>query len=273
MLLSLPITITLGALIGVLVTSATEEMYGTVMWNPLIMLQYVQQNQYTAGCRAGTFFAGFGFLTSQVFVNMTQNVVSSGMDLAAVIPRYVTLRRGGLLMCLLGILIQPWRFLTQAGVFVTVISSFGVFVAPMTAIIAVDYWLINRCRWNIPDLYRQGGKYWYTAGFNWKAFLVFFVVVAPSMPGFVVAINLHSINEGWTRVFEITYFLGYGAGAILYFTLNKVLPTKGRGLQVNMPEIGFIEGLTPHGEEVDEGREKNGEKVGFVVSDKASSEV
>jgi NCS1 family nucleobase:cation symporter-1 len=35
------IAMTIGALVGVLITSATTEMYGFVQWNPLIMLQYV----------------------------------------------------------------------------------------------------------------------------------------------------------------------------------------------------------------------------------------
>jgi Permease for cytosine/purines, uracil, thiamine, allantoin len=72
-LLTPPITITICALIGVLVTSATLEMYGLqygyVMWNPLQMLQYVQSNQYTAACRAGTFFVGLAVLSSQLFVS------------------------------------------------------------------------------------------------------------------------------------------------------------------------------------------------------------
>lgn len=56
---------------------------------------------------------------------MTQNVVSSGMDLAGVIPKYLNIRRGGILMCIFGIIIQPWRFVTGASTFVTVIASFG----------------------------------------------------------------------------------------------------------------------------------------------------
>jgi NCS1 family nucleobase:cation symporter-1 len=83
---SMPVAMTIGALIGVLVTSATTEMYGFVQWNPLIMLQYVQTNHYTAACRVGTFFAGCGFFGSQIFVNMTQNCVSSGMDLLELSP-------------------------------------------------------------------------------------------------------------------------------------------------------------------------------------------
>lgn len=106
------------------------------------MLQYVQALQYTPACRAGTFFAGVGLLTSQVFVNMTQvsichlalfhkanavtqNGVSSAMDITALLPRYIDIRRGGFVIVVIGIVIQPWRFLTQAATFLTVLSSFG----------------------------------------------------------------------------------------------------------------------------------------------------
>jgi NCS1 family nucleobase:cation symporter-1 len=71
-LTALPITATIVALIGIITTSATSEMFGTVQWNPLIMLQLVQATYYTAACRAGTFFAGVGLLSVTVFVNYTQ---------------------------------------------------------------------------------------------------------------------------------------------------------------------------------------------------------
>lgn len=47
------------------------------------------------------------------------------MDLAGLVPKYLSMRRGGLLICALGIIIQPWRFLSQAQTFLTVLSSFG----------------------------------------------------------------------------------------------------------------------------------------------------
>lgn len=71
-LTALPLTVTLVAFIGIITTSATTEMFGTVQWNPLIMLQIVQATSYTAACRAGTFFAGLGLLSVTVFVNYTQ---------------------------------------------------------------------------------------------------------------------------------------------------------------------------------------------------------
>jgi len=121
----MPVVITLCALLGVLTASATRAMYGTAMWQPLTILTFVQTSDYTAGCRAATFFAGLSIYSHLVFVNVTQNNVGAGMDLAGVFPRYISMMRGSVIVCLLGIVAQPWRFLTQATVFLSVISSFG----------------------------------------------------------------------------------------------------------------------------------------------------
>jgi len=178
---SMLIAMTIGALVGVLVTSATTEMYGFVQWNPLIMLQYVQANHYTAAYRAGAFFAGCDFFGSQIFINMTQNCVSSGMEFAGTFPRFITLRHDGFIVCFIGILIQLWRFLSQATILLSIIGSFSAFVAPMTGILVADYWLIRRRKRKIPDLYFNTGIYWYFYGLNWRAFLAFCIAWAPAM--------------------------------------------------------------------------------------------
>lgn len=176
-----PFTITLTALIGVLVTSAAKEMYGTVIWNPLLLIQHVQHVQYTAACRAGTFFAGCGFLSSQIWVNITQNTISSGMDLAGLAPKYINMRRGALILATCGLIIQPWRYLTKATTFLSVLSGFGVFIAPITGVVIADFWVVRKQQWKIPDLYLQGGIYWYTWGLNWRAFASFWIAAIPSM--------------------------------------------------------------------------------------------
>lgn len=122
---ALPLTITLCALVGVLTASATRAHYGTAMWQPLTILTFAQKESYTAGGRAATFFAGMAIFLHQVFVNLTQNNVGAGMDLAGIFPRYISTQRGALLLCFVGVIVQPWRFFTQASVFLSVISSFA----------------------------------------------------------------------------------------------------------------------------------------------------
>lgn len=232
-LTALPLTVTLVALIGIITTSATAEMFGTVQWNPLVMLQILQAEYYTAACRAGTFFAGVGLLSVTVFINYTQNCVSSGMDVAMLVPRYVSRRRGSIIFSILGILAQPWRFLTQATTFIVVLSSFGVFMSPAAAILTVDFWLVRKTIWNIPDMYTPGGIYWFWNGVNWRAFVAYFLGMVWALPGFIMAVGGPAASDGWYHLYQISFFFGYAVSGGLFYLLNLVFPPPGLGEQVN----------------------------------------
>lgn len=62
----------MAAIFGVLVTSATAEMYGEIYWQPITLLLHIQSTNYSAGVRAGTFFAGLGWFMSQLAVRAPQ---------------------------------------------------------------------------------------------------------------------------------------------------------------------------------------------------------
>lgn len=85
----LPIVLTLTAAIGTFATSAFYDKFGLLIWTPLDMLLYIQKNNFTPACRAGTFFAGIGLLSSQIYINIIQNTLSFGMDFAGIMPKYV----------------------------------------------------------------------------------------------------------------------------------------------------------------------------------------
>lgn len=127
------------ALLGIATTSAVANMYGTPIWNPITLLRFLQIDNYgDASTRAGTFFGGMGFFISQVTINLVQNSVSCGMDLASLAPKWIDVTRGSLIMCFIGYLIQPWRFVNQPGIFISVLVSFGMFVSPLAGINFVD---------------------------------------------------------------------------------------------------------------------------------------
>ncbi|KAF1845991.1 uncharacterized protein K460DRAFT_284567 [Cucurbitaria berberidis CBS 394.84] len=262
-IITLAVTVTLTALVGIISTSALAERYGMLEWNPLIMLQWVQANYYTPTCRAGTFFAGVGLLSVTVFVNYTQNCVSSGMDVAMLVPRYITQRRGAIIFSILGVLANPWRFLTQASTFITVLSSFGVFMSPAAAILVVDFWLIRRQKWNIPELYAPGGMYWFTGGVNWRAMVAYFLGMWPALPGFVGAVSKPgsvSVNIVWTRFYQISFFFGFATSAILFYIFSKISPPPGLGVQVDFDIDGTPVGM--NGEVIDrDGRLEKGTGV------------
>jgi NCS1 family nucleobase:cation symporter-1 len=120
----LPITLTLTATTGTFTTTAFYSKYGQVIWTPLDMLAFIQEIHYTPACLAGTFFAGIGLLTLLIYINIVQNTLLFGMDFAGVMPKYISMKRGSMIVVIVSIACNPWRFLTQSVVFVEVFSVF-----------------------------------------------------------------------------------------------------------------------------------------------------
>ncbi|KAE9990893.1 hypothetical protein EG327_000774 [Venturia inaequalis] len=240
----MPVVITLCALLGVLTASATKSHYGTTMWQPLTILTFAQNESYNAGGRAATFFAGLAIWSHQIFVNVTQNNVGAGMDLAGIFPRYLSTQRGAILLCIFGIVAQPWRYFTQASVFLSVISSFAVFASVVTAILVLDYWVIRKKAWKIPDLYKGGPEYiyWYYHGINLRAWSVYIITVVPSLPGLVLSI-MGKTNSNAVKIYQITYIFGIALGSILYFAVNKIFPPDGLGIDEGFDGLEVVEGV------------------------------
>ena len=163
------------------------------------------------------------------------------MDIAGLAARWFDMRRGLMLVCIIGILIQPWRMLTQAATFLTVLSAFGVFFSAMTGILIADFWVVRKQKMKIPDLYLEHGIYWYTYGINWRAFAVFFVSISLSMPGLVATCGGYPLPEAWLRIYYAAYFVGMALGFTLYCAVCYFFPPEGLGIQEELAD-GFIDG-------------------------------
>ena len=114
-----PLTICITTLMGILITSAAADIYGTFLWNPFVLFLTVQQSG-TPASRAGTFFAGLGLLAIQ-FMLCILNSVGAGMDLTTLWPRFINLKRGSYFILILGIVVCPWNFVNAPGTFVMLV--------------------------------------------------------------------------------------------------------------------------------------------------------
>lgn len=86
-----PVTITLTALVGVVVTSASSEILGELYWSPIGLLGAIQAHyNSSSGVRAAVFFAGFGCTLAQLAINVVLNAISTGMDMAGLAPKCVS---------------------------------------------------------------------------------------------------------------------------------------------------------------------------------------
>ncbi|KUJ07643.1 NCS1 nucleoside transporter family protein [Mollisia scopiformis] len=226
---SFPLYAVICSIIGILVTAATQNRFGGALWNlPDIFTTLIQNGGSRE--RAAGFFAGAALVISQIGVNVPGNALSGGFDLAATFPRYINIRRGAYLTALVSVACNPWRLVNTATTFISVLGSYSVFFGPMTGLMISSYFIINRQKINVDDLFvgNKQSVYWYTWGVNWRAIVAWICGVAPSMPGFVASVQLLvSVPIGLTHLYYICFLIGFAISSGVYCLLHFIFPAKG----------------------------------------------
>lgn len=118
------------AVTGILVTAATQQRFGEPLWNLPNLLSAIIENGGSRS-RAAAFFAGAALVVSQFGINIPGNALSGGFDMAATFPKYINIRRGAYITALLSMVVNPWQLLSSASTFLSVLSSYSVFLGPM----------------------------------------------------------------------------------------------------------------------------------------------
>lgn len=86
----LPIISLLIGMFGIISTSSAKVVYGEYIWDPLSL---AAQWHGPAG-RCGAFFVGFTWVVAQIGTNLSANVISASNDLVNLFPKYISIRRG-----------------------------------------------------------------------------------------------------------------------------------------------------------------------------------
>jgi NCS1 family nucleobase:cation symporter-1 len=108
-LLVIPIGFTLASFVGIAVTSAGVSLYGQVLWDPLKLIDHWDN-------RACAFFTSLTFILSTLGANISSNSLDAGIEMAAMYPRYINIRRGQVICAFLGgWALCPWKILARWG--------------------------------------------------------------------------------------------------------------------------------------------------------------
>lgn len=178
-----PLSVSMSSMLGVFVTSASSQMYGKVIWQPITLLAHIQDVDYSATTRAGTFFCGMGWFLSQLAVNISSNAVATGMDLASLAPQWINARRGSLILAAIALGSCPWNLVNAPSTFITVIGSLGIFISPLIGIYIADFLVVRKQKYKVPDMYVGSTEsiYWYQYGFHSKAFITWLSIIWMSL--------------------------------------------------------------------------------------------
>ena len=172
--MGLPPTMTAYSFIGVAVTSATVVIYGQAIWDPVkLMIQ-----------TGSPFFIFVGLIfviLATLTTNITANMVSPINDFMNLAPKLLNWERTTILIGLIGILMQPWRFLADPKAYIwTWLLGYGAFTGGIAGVIIADYWIVRKQTLKLHDIYINEGYYnFHDDKVNWVAVAYgLFLVVA-----------------------------------------------------------------------------------------------
>ena len=212
--LGLPTTMTLFALIGVMVTKATQVLYGTAIWDPV---QVIQKFDNPVVLLISMIVISIATLST----NVAANVVGPANDISNVNPDKINFKTGGMITAFLGILMMPWKLIADPqGYVFTWLIGYSSLLGPIGGILLVDYFLVRKQKLKVEDLYKKDGIYWYSGGFNTKAIFAFVLGVLPNVPGFLKQIKaVEQIPQAFETIYSYAWFVGLPLAGIVYYVL------------------------------------------------------
>ncbi|KAE8352408.1 permease for cytosine/purines, uracil, thiamine, allantoin-domain-containing protein [Aspergillus coremiiformis] len=216
-IVSFPLSGLLVAVLGNIIAASSKSVFGELIWNPLVFLDKLMAGErYTSGNRAACAFIALAFTYSTVFSAIFENSIPAGNDIAALWPRYLTVKRGFFICAVLSYAICPWYLLATASVFVNFLSSYQIFLSAITGILLCDYYVLRRGYLDIPSLYTANpdGIYRFYRGFNLRAFGAYVIAVAPNVYGF-----LHQMGVKAPTGIDRFYFVAYPVGLLIAFAI------------------------------------------------------
>jgi nucleobase:cation symporter-1, NCS1 family len=221
--LGLPPTMALYSFIGVAVTSATVVIYGAAIWDPVQLLTKFQNPVVLI-------VAMLSLCLATLATNIAANVVSPANDFAHLKPKWISFRVGGLITGVIGLLIQPWRLVANAGVYIgTWLIGYSLLLGACGGVLIADYWVLRRGRLHLTGLYRRDGPYWYTGGFNPLALVALAAGIAPCLPGFAAAAQLAEVPAYWSDLYAYAWFVSFGVSFVSYLVLMKLFGARNGG--------------------------------------------
>jgi NCS1 family nucleobase:cation symporter-1 len=217
--IGLPPAMTLFAFVGVVVTSATTIVFGTTIWDPVVL----------AGRFESKFLVTFAMLAiaiSTLAANIAANIVSPANDFSHLAPTKIDFKRGGYLTGVIGILIFPWKLIADPqGYIFTWLIAYSSLLGPVGGILIADYYFIRGQKLNVEGLYRAKSEYWFKRGWNPRALVALVLGILPNLPGFLAEIKVIDGKGAFSSViglYHYAWFIGFLVSAVIYIALMKL---------------------------------------------------
>src|SRR3984957_15601024 len=206
--LGLPTTMTLYSFIGVAVTSATAIIFGQTIWDPVQVLARL-------GSPIAVVIAMVALLLATLNVNVAANLVSPSNDFSNLSPRLISFRTGGLIACVVGVVVfQPWKLLANYSNYIfNCLVGFSGFLGPIPGEMICDFFVVRKKIILVEDLYVRRGFYEFANGINWRAMAALAAGAGVAFIGLVV--------PALRVLYDYAWFVGFAASFLAYWAMMR----------------------------------------------------
>lgn len=204
--------------IGAVVTNASTIILGERIADPVVLVSKM------GGGWLLTALTMLGLAVATLTTNLAANVVGPANDFSNLAPSKIDFKRGALITALLGILIMPWKLMTNfANYLFTWLIGYGGMLGAVGGIMIADYFLVRKMRLDLESLYCRDGRYEYARGINWIAMIALILAIAPNVPGFLAKLDVIKVTSIWTEIYDRAWFVGFFISAIVYTFGMKIV--------------------------------------------------
>lgn len=113
-----------------------------------------------------------------------------------------------------------WSIIVHGSELLAFLSGYACLMGPVAGILISDFYLVRKKKLDIRAMYDPNGRYRYTGGWNWRAWLTFFTAVGPILPGFAQSINPKlDISDGAKHIYTFSWMWGITVCTILYYVI------------------------------------------------------
>jgi NCS1 family nucleobase:cation symporter-1 len=237
-LLGLPTTMTFIAAVAILTTSGGALLYGQAIWDPAQLADHFSSPALVVIALAALVLA-------TISANLAANVVSPSYDFSNAFPKRITFAIGGLLTGVIGVVIQPWKLYSDPAIYIFAwLGFYGGILGAVAGVLIAGYWVIDRTELDLAGLYREGGPYWFRAGWNWRSLVatlvgaVLAVGGAYTAPGSDGPFPADGFIPFLKPVYDYSWVAGLVGGFVVYLALSLPTRATSRGRPGDLSPIG-----------------------------------
>ncbi|MET0234266.1 MAG: NCS1 family nucleobase:cation symporter-1 [Kibdelosporangium sp.] len=215
-ILGLPTTMSFIALVAILTTSGAVALYGEAIWDPAQLASRFDSPLLVV-------VALVALVLATVSANLAANVVSPSYDFSNAFPRKITFAMGGLITGVIGVLIMPWKLISDPSIYIFAwLGFYGGVLGAVAGVFVAGYWTIRKTRLKLAELYSENpdGAYWFNGGWNWRA------VVATLVAGFLAVGGAYGgpfPADGLVPFLKPLYDYSWVVGAVVGYVLYLLL--------------------------------------------------